>query len=345
MFVDRVEVNLQAGRGGDGCLSFRRERYIPKGGPDGGDGGRGGSIIIVAEAGVDNLAELAHRKFWKAKRGTNGMGANRHGRNGEDVTLKVPPGTILRDARENFVIKDLAEGEQVVAARGGKGGKGNVHFKSSTNRAPRQFTRGEDGEDRQVIFELKTIADVGLVGLPNAGKSTLLSRLSQARPEIANYPFTTKRPHLGRVQIDMDRSFILADIPGLIEGAHSGVGLGHEFLRHVERTRLLIHLVEPLPMDQSDPIENYRTIRSELKQYDPNLAERPEIVAVSKAELPEAEEIRDRLAKDVNSEVMLISAVTGVGLNKLKAAAWQMLQNIKQDSVAQPNDVARDTAQ
>lgn len=340
MFVDRVEVNLQAGRGGDGCLSFRRERYVPKGGPDGGDGGRGGSIIILAEAGVDNLAELAHRKFWKAKRGTNGMGANRHGRNGEDVTLKVPPGTILRDARENFVIKDLAEGEQVVAARGGKGGKGNVQFKSSTNRAPRQFTRGEDGEERQIIFELKTIADVGLVGLPNAGKSTLLSRMSQARPEIANYPFTTKRPHLGRVQIDMDRSFILADIPGLIEGAHSGVGLGHEFLRHVERTRLLIHLVEPLPMDQSDPIENYHTIRSELQQYDSNLAKRPEIVAVSKAELPEAEEIRDRLARDVESEVMLISAVTGVGLNKLKDAAWQKLQNIKQNDAVEPsNDV------
>ena len=215
MFIDRVTVEIEAGRGGDGCLSFRREKYVPRGGPDGGDGGDGGSIIVVAQPGVDSLAELTHRKHWRAERGEHGMGSNRHGRSAQDMTIHVPPGTLLIDAAGEFVLKDLSEsGAQVVAARGGSGGKGNVRFKHSTNQAPREFTRGEPGESRRITFELKVIADVGLLGKPNAGKSTLLSRVSRARPEIADYPFTTKIPNLGIVQLDIDRTMVLADIPG-----------------------------------------------------------------------------------------------------------------------------------
>jgi GTP-binding protein len=256
MFVDRVTIQLEAGRGGDGCASFRREKYVPRGGPDGGDGG---------------------------------------------------------------------DGDSVVAARGGKGGKGNLRFKSATNRAPRQSTPGGEAESRLLVLELKVIADVGLVGKPNAGKSTLLSRLSRARPEIADYPFTTKFPNLGIVALGADRSFVMADIPGLIEGAHLGTGLGHEFLRHVERAGILVHLVEPDPADGSDPLENYRVVRGELEQYDVQLGHRKEIVAVSKAELPGAAQTRDRLAQALNQDVLAISAVTGQGLDQLLRAIARLL--------------------
>ena len=329
MFVDRVEIRVEAGRGGDGCMSFRRERFVPRGGPDGGDGGQGGSIVIRAAEGVDHLAVAAHRKHWRARAGSAGQGSNRHGRSADDMVIEVPPGTVVRDAEDNFVLKDLKQaGDSVIAAKGGKGGKGNAHFKSATNRAPRQFTRGGDAEVRKLILELKVIADVGLVGKPNAGKSTLLARLSRAKPAIADYPFTTKRPHLGRVDVDRDRSFVLADIPGLIEGAHQGVGLGLEFLRHVERTRVFIHLVEPVPSDQTTPLDNYRAIRSELAQYHENLATRPEIVAVSKIELPEAEQIRQELAEQLEIEVLGISAVTGAGLDQLMHAVLAQLDQV-----------------
>ena len=326
VFVDRVTIDVEAGKGGDGCSSFRRERFIPRGGPDGGDGGRGGSIIVVAEEGVDSLSALAHRKHWVAGRGAHGQGSHRQGKSAEDLTIRVPPGTIVRDEKEGIVLRDLAQlGDQVTVARGGKGGKGNTHFKSSTNRAPRERTLGEPGEKRRLTFELKVIADVGLIGKPNAGKSTLLSRLSRARPEIAAYPFTTKHPNLGRVQIDYDRSFVMADIPGLIEGAHEGVGLGHDFLRHVQRTRVLVHLVEPMPMDGTDPIENYQHIRDELTLFDATLGQRPEVVVVSKCELPVAEEVHQRLAAELNVQPLLISAVTGQGLNQLIAAVFDQL--------------------
>ena len=326
MFVDRVIIEIQAGRGGDGCCSFRRERYIPKGGPDGGNGGHGGSIIVRAEPGVDNLSALAHRKHWRANNGRPGQGSNRHGKSAEDLVLRVPPGTVIVDLEHDFVLKDLVHaGDSVNAARGGKGGKGNTHFKSSTNRAPRETTRGEDGEHRKIILELKSIADVGLVGKPNAGKSTLLSRLSRARPEIAAYPFTTKHPNLGRVQIDLDRSFVMADIPGLIEGAAEGIGLGHEFLKHIQRSGVLVHLVEPAPIDGTDPLENYRAIRDELVQFDAELGERPEIVCVTKAELPEAEEFHKKLSELLPSQPLLISAVTGQGLNQLTTAIYDHL--------------------
>lgn len=326
MFVDRIEIEVRAGRGGDGCLSFRRERYVPKGGPDGGDGGRGGSVIIEAQEGVDSLSAFSHRKHWVAEKGRHGSGSNRNGRSGEDSILLVPPGTIVLDCDEGFVIKDMSQaGERFVVAKGGKGGRGNAHFKSSTNRAPRRITAGEDGEHRRVILELKMIADVGLIGKPNAGKSTLLSRLSQARPQIASYPFTTKHPNLGLVQLDRDRSFVMADIPGLIEGAHLGVGLGHEFLRHVERAGILVHLVEPSPLDGSDPCQNYHAIRDELVRYDADLEHRPEVVAITKAELPEAADVRQRLAKSVGREVHLVSAVTGQALNELTASIAGLL--------------------
>ncbi|PQO43738.1 GTPase ObgE [Blastopirellula marina] len=318
MFVDRVQIEIEGGAGGDGCMSFRREKYVPNGGPDGGDGGSGSNIVLVAEEGVDSLTALAHVKHWRGDRGTNGGPANRTGKSAQDVIIKVPVGTVVIEAEAGFVMKDLnVAGDQMIAARGGAGGRGNLSFKNSTNRAPRQSTPGGKGEKRRLVLELKSIADVGLVGKPNAGKSTLLSRLSRARPEIADYPFTTKFPNLGQVQIDYDRTFILADIPGLIEGASEGVGLGHEFLRHVERAGILIHLVEPAPVDGTDPIENYKAIRHELTQYDADLAARPEILCVTKAELPEGKEVQAQLAELTGGEVLLISAVTGENLNVL----------------------------
>ena len=333
MFVDRVTVDVEAGRGGNGCVSFRREKFVPRGGPDGGDGGNGGSVLVQAEAGVDSLAALVHRKHWRAKPGVHGSGSNRHGANADDLLIRVPPGTVIIDADHGFVMKDLAEaGQSVVAARGGRGGKGNARFKSATNQAPRESTPGGEGEARRLLFELKVIADVGLVGMPNAGKSTLLSRVSRARPEIADYPFTTKIPNIGIAQIDLDTSMAIADIPGLIEGASEGVGLGHEFLRHVERTRVLIHLVEPAPMDQSDPVENYAAIREELRQYDVDLADRPEIVAVSKAELPGSEEAAERLREATGGEVHRFSAVTGEGLKHLMRRAYQVLSESRQSA-------------
>ncbi len=318
MFVDRVEVELIAGHGGNGCMSFRREKHVPKGGPNGGDGGHGGSVIVRARNGVNSLVQFAHQKHWRAEPGAPGGSADKHGRNGQDLILEVPPGTILMDSESGLVIKDLVkDGEEVVAARGGKGGWGNTHFKNSTNQAPRETTDGGEGERRRIVMELKAIADVGLVGMPNAGKSTLLSRLSRARPEIADYPFTTKFPNLGMVGTQGDRSFVLADIPGLIEGASQGVGLGHDFLRHIMRAGILVHLVEPQPMDGSDPISNYHAIRKELSTYSEELGNRPEIVAVTKAELPDAKSVHALLEAQLQRPVLLISAVTGEGLNRL----------------------------
>ncbi len=320
MFVDRVQIDLHAGKGGDGCTSFRREKYVPKGGPDGGDGGDGASIILEAKVGVNSLASFANRKFYHAGKGQPGQGSACHGRDARDMKLLVPPGTAVIDAEHGFVIRDLVKsGDSFVIARGGKGGRGNMHFKTSTNRAPREHGSGELGESRQVILELKSIADVGLIGKPNAGKSTLLARISSARPEIADYPFTTKHPNLGIVEQSAERSFIVADIPGLIEGASEGIGLGHEFLRHVERAGLLVHLVEPAPMDQTDPLENYKTIREELAEYDASLVQRDEILVVTKSELPEAASVYEALQTLTGRQIHRISAVTGEGVSELVA--------------------------
>jgi GTP-binding protein len=331
MFLDRITVFVKGGDGGDGCMSFRHEFKAPRGGPNGGDGGDGGNVIVLAEENVDSLAALAGHKHWRATSGKPGQGSNWTGRQGDDIVILVPPGTIVRDAEEQFVIRDLTHaGDSLVVAAGGRGGHGNSHFKTSTNRAPREFELGQPGEQRFIVLELKVIADVGLIGKPNAGKSTLLSRLSRAHPEIADYPFTTKYPNLGMVSAGEDVSFVVADIPGLIEGAHAGAGLGHEFLKHIERTKVLVHLVEPDPMDQTDPLENYRQIREELKAYDASLVERPEIVVVSKAELPGAQELAAKLHDELGHSVLLLSAVTGKGLPALVAAIWQELSAIKE---------------
>jgi GTPase len=330
MFVDRVTLYVKGGDGGRGCCSFRRERYVPRGGPDGGDGGDGGNVIVRAIAGADSLAEVVHRKHWRAESGGAGQGSNCHGRRGKDLVITVPPGTLVFDRDRGHVLRDLTEANQeVTVAHGGKGGRGNRAFATVVNQAPRETEPGTPGEERWIVLELKVIADAGLIGLPNAGKSTLLSRLSQAQPEVADYPFTTKHPNLGLVTIGGERAFVLADLPGLIEGAHQGTGLGHEFLRHVERTRVLVHLVEPLPLDESDPLENYRIIRRELELHGRGVAEKPEVVAVSKAELTGSEEVRSRLERELGREALAISSVTGHGLSQMVGAIARLLQENK----------------
>jgi GTPase len=326
MFVDRVTLFVKGGDGGDGCRSFRREKYVPRGGPDGGDGGDGGDVIVRAVAGTDSLADIVNRKHWRAEDGGAGGPDNCHGRRGRDLVIAVPPGTLILDRDRGNVLRDLTrDGQEVAVAHGGRGGRGNKAFATATNRAPRETQPGTPGEDRWIVLELKVIADVGLIGLPNAGKSTLLSRLSRAQPEISDYPFTTKHPNLGVVTIGGERVFVLADLPGLIEGAHSGVGLGHEFLRHIERTRVLVHLIEPAPPDGSDPLHNYRVVRQELELHGRGLADKPEIVAVSKAELTDSEEVRRRIERELGKEVLAVSSVTGQGLPGLVSAIVQRL--------------------
>jgi GTP-binding protein len=333
MFVDRVEIFVKGGDGGRGCCSFRREKYVPKGGPDGGDGGDGGNVILRAVPGTDSLMDLVNRKHWKAPSGEPGGSANCHGKSAEDLVIAVPPGTVVYDRDRGHVLRDLsAPLQEVVIAKGGRGGKGNKFFATSTNRAPRETQPGIPGEERWLILELKVIADAGLIGLPNAGKSTLLSRLSQAHPEIADYPFTTKHPNLGMVTVGHEHAFVLADLPGLIEGAHSGIGLGHAFLRHVERTRVLVHLVEPVPLDDSDPLANYRTVRRELELYNAELLNRPEIIAVSKSELTGSEEVRQRLQRELGRDVLGISAVTGQGLATLTHKIVEALAEARRES-------------
>ncbi len=330
MFVDRIEIYVRGGNGGRGMCSFRREKYIPRGGPDGGDGGRGGSVIVRAVGNADNLSPLLHKKHWRGKGGESGGTYQCTGSHAADLIIPVPPGTIVRDRDRGNLLKDLLEiGDEVIVGKGGRGGRGNKHFATATNRTPREFEPGEDGEERHITLELKVIADAGLIGFPNAGKSTMLSRLSRATPEIADYPFTTKHPNLGIVSLGGDSTFVLADLPGLIEGASQGVGLGHEFLRHVDRTRVLIHLIEPFPLDGSSPIENYHTIRRELGTYSQELAEKSEIICISKAELTGSEEVKNQLEHDLCREVYLMSSVTGEGLSKVVGQAAKLIAELR----------------
>ena len=332
MFVDRVILYCQAGDGGNGCSSFRREKYVPRGGPDGGDGGHGGSVVIRADRNLGSLSNLSGHRHWKAERGEHGKGALCTGRTGADTVIRVPLGTLVLDGTLGHLLKDLQSHEdQVTIARGGRGGRGNKRFASSTHQTPRECEPGGSGEYREVMLELKLIADVGLLGKPNAGKSTLLSRVSHATPGIADYPFTTTVPNLGVVRPGCDQEYLLADIPGLIEGAHKGAGLGHEFLRHVERTCVLVHLVEPAPADQSDPLDNYKQIRQELEKYNPQLTERPEILCVTKAELPDAETCAELLRETSGRDVHLISAVTGRGIARLHEMVIQRLNELNND--------------
>ncbi|MDN5364708.1 MAG: GTPase [Eubacteriales bacterium] len=320
MFYDYAKIFVQGGRGGDGAVAFRREKYVPDGGPYGGDGGDGGSVILEADEGLRTLVDFRYQRHYRAERGEHGKGKKMHGRSGEDLILRVPVGTVVRDAATGEVLADLVRhGQRVVVARGGRGGRGNARFATSTNKAPDFAEKGEPGEERWLELELKLLADVGLVGFPNAGKSTLIAAVSAARPKIADYPFTTLTPNLGVVRVGEGMSFVMADIPGLIEGAHAGAGLGHEFLRHIERTRLLVHVVDMSGLEGRDPVEDFQVINRELALYNPRLAERPQIVAANKMDLsPAAENLRrfqEVYGKDY--EIFPISAVTRAGLDAL----------------------------
>ncbi len=321
-FVDFVRIHAKAGHGGVGAVSFRREKFIPKGGPDGGDGGNGGSVIVRANRHLATLLDYQYKRDYKAPRGEHGLGANKTGKSAPDVTLQVPVGTVLRNAATGKTISDLvSDGQEVTIARGGKGGRGNAAFATSTDQAPRRYEQGEDGEEVEVELELKLLADVGLVGLPNAGKSTLISVISAARPKIADYPFTTLVPNLGIVRVDDGRSFVVADIPGLIEGAHLGKGLGIQFLRHIERTKVLVFLLEA---NRPDPKEDYQTLVNELKLFNKELPKKPKLIALSKMDTVD-EETRAKLKKlKVRGvPVMMISAVSGEGIRELVAAMWE----------------------
>lgn len=333
MLIDSSTIDVRSGKGGDGCVSFRREKYIPKGGPDGGDGGHGGSVILVASPEVQTLLDFAGRHHWHAPSGQPGGPKSRHGRDGEDLHVKVPPGTLVYDAESDELLADLdAPGKQWVAARGGKGGFGNEHFKGPQNQTPREAEPGEPAEQRVLRLELKLIADVGLIGKPNAGKSTLLSRVSRARPKVADYPFTTLEPQLGIAELEGgSRRIVMADIPGLIERAHEGRGLGVRFLRHIERTRVLVHLLEVEPGDGSDPVSNYHAIRHELAAYAPALASKPELVALSKMDLLPSEADRatavELVEEALGKRVWPISAATGLGVAALLEACWPMVED------------------
>jgi GTP-binding protein len=321
LFIDFAKIYVEAGRGGSGCMSFRREKYVPKGGPDGGDGGRGGDVILQVKPGMRTLLDFQMRKHFRAKRGEHGKGANKTGRNGEDVVIAVPPGTVVKDAETGEVLADLVSaGDRMIVARGGRGGRGNASFVTSTNQAPRDWEPGELGESRWLVLELKLLADVGLVGLPNAGKSTLLARITAARPKIADYPFTTLTPNLGVVQYKDENSFVVADIPGLIEGAHEGRGLGTEFLRHLERTSVLVVLIEAT---SSDWAADYRTLVSEMESYNPLLAQKPRIVALTKMDLVADKNCGEQFLQSTGYPTCRISAVSGEGIDALLGMTWE----------------------
>lgn len=334
MFVDHVKVYVKAGDGGDGIIAFRREKYVPKGGPAGGDGGNGGDIIFEGDEGLNTLIDFRYQRHLKGSRGENGMSKNRHGKDADPLIVPVPPGTTVYDANSGKLIADITKhGQRAVIAKGGRGGRGNVRFATSHNPAPHLSEKGEPGEEKEIRVELKLIADVGLVGFPSVGKSTLLSVVSAARPKIADYPFTTLKPNLGVVDTEDHRSFVMADLPGLIEGAHEGVGLGHQFLRHIERTRLIVHIVDMASMEGRDPYEDYMKINEELKQYDESLIERPQIVVANKMDMPGAEdnlkEFKSKL--DPSIEVYPISALTKEGLRNLLFAIADKLEEIPKD--------------
>ncbi len=323
-FVDLVRVHVSAGHGGVGCVSFRREKFVPRGGPDGGDGGRGGDVIILASRHLSTLLDFQYKNDYAAQRGEHGLGSRKTGSSGKSITLKVPVGTVVRDILTGETIADLVrDGESYVVARGGHGGRGNAQFATSTNQAPRQFGRGEEGEERVIELELKLLADVGLVGLPNAGKSTLISVISAARPKIADYPFTTLVPNLGIVPVAMGSSFVVADIPGLIKGAHLGKGLGVQFLRHIERTRVLVILLDGTGEDVK---ADYKVLTEELKQFNPSIARKPKLIAITKIDALDEDRLASlRKTKFGSVPVHFISAVAGTGVQGLVAAVWKRI--------------------
>jgi len=344
MFVDYAKIYIKAGDGGDGIVAFRREKYVPAGGPAGGDGGKGGDVIFIADRELNTLLDFKYKRHYKAQNGERGGPNNMHGCDGKDLIIKVPVGTVIKDAQTNEVIADLSiDGDKVIVAHGGKGGRGNAHFVTPTRQVPKFSEVGEKGDEMWVILELKVIADVGLIGFPNVGKSTFLSVATNARPEIANYPFTTKHPNLGVVYIGEGESFVLADIPGLIEGASEGAGLGHKFLRHIERTKVLIHIVDLSGIEGREPVEDFIKINEELRKYSKSLAEKPQIVAANKMDLPDAQAYFDLFKEEITKmgyEVFPISAATNRGVYECLLRAYQLLCEQKRletdDNIKEP---------
>ena len=344
-FIDEVRIDVAAGNGGNGCVSFRREKFIPFGGPNGGDGGRGGSIWLVADRNVNTLVEYRYTRSFKARNGEGGRGSDCYGKGADDIILRVPVGTVVKDDESGEVLSDLAQdGQRALVASGGKGGLGNIHFKSSTNRAPRQCTPGEEGEKLRLHLELKVLADVGLLGMPNAGKSTLIRSISAAKPKVADYPFTTLHPNLGVVRVDSERSFVVADVPGLIEGAAEGAGLGHRFLRHLSRTRLLLHLVDLAPFDaNTDPVYEARAIVEELRKYDEGLYAKARWLVLNKTDLLDEEERAKRVSAFIKAfgwdgPVFSISAINGEGCQPLVYAIMEHLERVSRADVDPESD-------
>ncbi len=332
IFIDRVKIFVKGGRGGNGAVAFLREKFRPRGGPAGGDGGKGGDVILVATTSKHTLLDFKYKKHFIAENGQHGRGKNQKGKDGEDLIVYVPVGTVVKDAQTGEIICDLVEeGQRCVVARGGRGGRGNAHFATPTNQAPRYAEPGEEGEERWIILELKLIADVGIIGLPNAGKSTLISRLTRARPKIADYPFTTLTPNLGVLELDLERRLVLADIPGLIENAHKGAGLGHEFLRHIERTKFLLHLLDVSDFRQEDPIRAFELVNREMELYSKDLIKKPQIVVANKidslSDRSYLKELRDYF-ESKGYEFYAISALTGEGLEELKEALWKKYEEV-----------------
>jgi GTP-binding protein len=349
-FVDEATIEVHAGNGGDGIASFRREKFIPRGGPDGGDGGRGGSIHAIADRNINTLVEYRYARIHRARNGEKGQGSDCYGKAADDITLRVPVGTVISDLASGEVLADLsADGQTALLAKGGQGGLGNIHFKSSTNRSPRQCTPGGPGESRNLKLELKVLADVGLLGLPNAGKSTFIRSVSAARPKVADYPFTTLHPNLGVVRVDENRSFVVADIPGLIEGAAEGAGLGHQFLRHLQRTRLLLHLVDLAPFDDgADPVHDAHAIVEELRKYDQSLYRKPRWLVLNKADLIAPDEREEKVraflsgysrAVATPEKSFIISALTGEGC---RALTYAIMEHLQQYARVEPAEAAED---
>src|SRR5437899_662504 len=330
MFIDEAKITVKGGAGGHGCIAFRREKFVPKGGPSGGDGGSGGSVHLISDPHANTLLKFRFNHTFRAERGRHGEGSNRHGRSGSDLDVSVPIGTVVHDDETGEELHDFTKpGERVLIAKGGRGGHGNAHFASSVNRVPHKAQDGAPGEEKTLRLELKLLADVGLVGYPNVGKSTLISRISAARPKIAEYPFTTLEPHLGVVSVDTDKSFVVADIPGLIEGAHLGHGLGIQFLRHIERTRLLLHLIDVSVSNERDPVDEFHAINSELAEHNPDLPKKPKIIVATKMDIADPQKVQKlaRWCKKSGLEMLKISSVTGEGLEDLKRAVFEKLSS------------------
>ena len=342
MFTDYVKIIAKAGNGGDGAVSFRREKYIAAGGPDGGDGGKGGSVYVEVDPDRNTLIDFRYKKKFKAENGRNGEGAHKYGKSGNDLVIKVPLGTIIKDAQSGKILADLSElGQRELILAGGRGGKGNSHFATATRQVPRFAEAGEDGEEKEVILELKLLADVGLLGFPNVGKSTFLSRVTDAKPKIANYHFTTIEPNLGVVKTEKGDSFVIADIPGIIEGASEGIGLGIQFLRHVERTRLLLHVIDVSGVEGRNPVQDFHTINEELKKYSEKLSQRKQIIVANKIDIMQDDsgyKELEKLAKEQNLEIFKISGATGQGIKELLNRVSEVLKTLPKEEIVDEED-------